>query len=233
MGYIEDRVERIKDDNECIDLFVEEYKPFIASCTQNAIGRYVKFGEDDELSIGLSAFVEAIKSFNKEKGAFLSFANAVIRRRLIDYYRKEKRHEKSVYLNDLKDDSGEEIDLTTQMSIEKYSIDEISYYRKLEIEELKKELSEWGISFFDLARSSPKQEKTHRMCEKIARFILSSPELVDKIKKKRYLPIMEIESNLKIPKKKIERVRKYLIALIIILTGDYQYISDYIDIGRD
>jgi len=202
LGYLEDRVEKIKDDNEKINLFVEEYKPFIASCTENVIGRYVKYGEDDELSIGLSAFVEAIKSFDKDKGAFLSFASSVIRRRLIDYYRKEKRHENSVHLNELVDDSGEEIDITTQISVEKYTIDEISSYRRMEIEELKKELSEWGISFLDLVKSSPKQKRTRKMCEKIARFILASPELVEKIKNKKYLPVMEIESNLKIPKKK-------------------------------
>ena len=229
MRYIDDRVESIKDDIEEINQFVEEYKPFIASCTEKIIGRYVRYGEDDELSIGLSAFVEAIKSFNSNKGSFLSFANAVIRRRLIDYYRKEKRHLKPVYLSDYTNEFGEEIDLTTQMSVEKHSIDEISNYRRLELEELKKELSEWGISFFDLAKSSPKQGKTREMCSHIAKFLISSPELIKTIKQKKYLPIIEIESNLNIPRKSIERVRKYLIAVIIVLTGDYQYIKDYVN----
>jgi RNA polymerase sigma factor len=229
LKYIEDRVESIKHNNEEINRFVEEYKPFIASCTKKYTGRYMRYGEDDELSIALSAFVEAINSFNRSKGSFISFAKTVIRRRLIDYYRKEKRHLKLVFFKDYTNEFGEEIDLTTQMSIEKHSIDEISNYRKIELEELKKELSEWDISFLDLAKSSPKQAKTREMCNEITGFIVSSPELIQIIKQKKYLPIMEIERNLNIPRKKIERVRKYLIAVVIVLTGDYQYIKDYVN----
>lgn len=45
---------------------------------------------------------------------------------------------------------------------------------------------------------------------------------------KKYIPIAEIEKALKISRKKIERLRKYIIAIIIIITGDYYYIKEYI-----
>jgi len=54
------------------------------------VGRYVAYGQDDELSIALMAFVEAIRSYDVSKGNFLSFSQNVIKRRIIDYYRKEK-----------------------------------------------------------------------------------------------------------------------------------------------
>jgi len=38
---INQRVEAIKNNEEEINLFVEEYKPFIAACTQKVVGRYV------------------------------------------------------------------------------------------------------------------------------------------------------------------------------------------------
>ena len=55
---INDRVQNIKDNNEDINIFIEEYKPFIASCAVKACGKYLKYGEDDELSIALIALLK-------------------------------------------------------------------------------------------------------------------------------------------------------------------------------
>ncbi len=226
---INERVERIKNNEEEINKFVEEYKPFIASCTEKFIGRYVTYGESDELSIALIAFVESIRSFNSSKGNFLSFAQGVIRRRLIDFYRKEKKHMNIISLNEyFNEESGEEIDLSTEEAIEKYNIEEISEYRRLEIEELKRELLKWNITFNDLVRSSPKHSDTRKTCREIIRYIVSKPELKEFIMTKKYIPISEIESTLKISRKKIERLRKYIIATIIVITGDYHYIREYV-----
>ena len=231
---INERVERIKNDGEEINVLVEEYKPFIASCVEKATGHYVRYGEDDELSIGLMAFVEAVKSYNRFKGNFLSFASNVIKRRLIDYYRKEKKHDNVISLNQYStEDEEEEIDLSAGASIDKYSEKEISEYRRLELEELKKELSGWDISFFDLVEASPKHDKTRKACSSIIKFLLSKPELVDSIKQKKTLPIVEIEKNTGIPRKTVERARKYIIAILIIMTGDYNCIKSYIDLTHN
>lgn len=228
--FINEKVEKIKNNEDEINKFVEEYKPFIASCTEKVTGRFVKYGEDDELSIALLAFVEAVKTFDKNKGSFLPFAKNVIRRRLIDYFRKESRHSSVIPLSSCYSDEEEEKDLSVGQSIEKHAIDEISEYRRLELEELKKELSKWDISFFDVANVSPKHKRTKKMCIDIINFLLSNSDLLHKIKSKKYLPISEIEKSTGIPRKKIERLRKYIIAVTIIMSGDYQYIQDYIDI---
>jgi len=227
---INDRIQQIRDDEEQINKFVEEYKPFIASCTEKITGKYVRYGEDDELSIALIAFVEAIKSFDASKGRFLSFAQNVIKRRIVDYYRKERRYENIISLNNYcSEDYDNEEDLSAAESIEKYSEAEISEYRRLELEELKTELSKWNISFFDVAEASPKHNRTRKICQRIIDFIVSNPELVASIKQKKYLPVAEIEKSLGSPRKNIERARKYIIAAVIIKTGDYQYIKDYVN----
>lgn len=228
---INERVEKIRNDDDAINLFIEEYKPFIASCTEKVTGRYVRFGEDDEFSIALMAFVEAIKSYDSGKGSFLSFAQGVIKRRLIDYFRKEKRHSNVISLNDSYSDDDEERDLSANQAMERYSEEEISEYRRLELEELKEELFKWDISFFDLAEASPKHKKTRKICNDIVNFLLSRNDLITLIKQKKYLPIAEIEKTLRIPRKNIERARKYIIAVILIRTGDYQYIKDYVGVG--
>ncbi|HOQ07313.1 MAG TPA: sigma factor [Clostridiales bacterium] len=67
------RISSIRDDAEETGRFVEEYKPFIASCARKVTGRYMSYDSDDELSIAMIAFVEAIKSFDSSKGIFSLF----------------------------------------------------------------------------------------------------------------------------------------------------------------
>lgn len=229
---INERVESIKNDEYGINKFIEEYKPFIASCVEKTVGHYVVYGQDDELSIALIAFSEAIKAFDSSRGNFLSFAQNVIKRRIIDYYRKERKHSKTVFLSEyFKETEDEEYDLTTVKAMDDYSREESSEYRRLEIDQLKKELEEWGISFFELSDVSPKHEKTRRTYSNIIKFLLSDIELVRQIKIKKTLPIIQIEKSLNIPRKKIDRGRKYIIAVLIICTGDYEFIKDYINWG--
>lgn len=228
---INDRIEKIKKNDEDINALVEEYKPFIASCVQKITGRYVRYGEDDELSIALMAFVESVKSFDNTKGNFLSFAQNVIKRRLIDYYRKEKKHDNVISLNEYSSEEDGETDLSRGQAVDTYSKEEISEYRRLELEELKRELKNWDISFMELVEASPKHDKTRRMYKDIIRFILSQPDMVKQIKIKKYIPIADVEKNTGIPRKTIERARKYIIAALLIITGDYQYVRDYVDWG--
>ncbi len=51
----------------------------------------MEYGIDEELSIALMAFNEAIDGYDTSKGSFLSFAKLVINRRLIDYLRKKTK----------------------------------------------------------------------------------------------------------------------------------------------
>jgi RNA polymerase sigma factor len=228
---LNEKVQRIKNSDIEINKLVEEYKPFIASCVEKIAGRFVRYGEDDELSIALLAFVEAIKAFDISKGNFLAFSQSVIKRRLIDYFRKERKHNKIVSINAyLGEDEDNEPDLSTGKALDKYSQDNIGEYRRLELQELKKELLLWDISFFELSNTSPKSAKTRKTYTDIIQYLMKQPDLLEHIKKKKLLPIAEIEKNTKIPRKTIERSRKYILAVIIILTGDYQYVKDYINL---
>jgi len=222
------RIEGIRDNTEEINRFVEEYKPFIASCAEKVAGRYMSYGMDDELSIAMLAFVEAINSFNQTKGNFFSFSRNVIKRRLIDYYRSEKRYSNVISLNMYMEEQDEEFDLSSGEAIREYSEKKISDFRKLEMEELGKELTQWKITFSDLAEASPKHEKTRKQCGEIVGLILSRPDMLQQVLIKKYLPVAEIEKALKLPRKLMERFRKYIIAVVVIATGDYEYIREYI-----
>jgi RNA polymerase sigma factor len=227
---INNRIEVIRNNDEEINRFVEEYKPFIASCAEKVAGRYMSYGTDDELSIAMLAFVEAIRSFDQTKGNFFSFSNNVIKRRIIDYYRRENRHSKVISLNMYMEDQDEEFDLSSGEAVREYSDKKISEFRRLELEELGKELSKWNITYTDLAEASPRHEKTKRECSEIVGIILSRPEMLQQVLVKKYLPVAEIEKASGLPRKFIDRFRKYIISVVVIATGDYEYIRDYIKI---
>lgn len=227
---INERIKNIQNNKDEVDSFVEEYKPFIASCAQKMSGKYLNYGTDDELSIAMLAFVEAVNSFDKNKGNFFSFSRNVIKKRLIDYYRSEQRRSNVISLNIYVEDKDEEFDLSSNEAVRIYAQRNVDDYRRLEMEELGKELKSWDITFSDLAKASPRHKKTQRQCSEVVGMILAKPDILRQVLLKKYLPLAQIEKESKLPRKFIERFRKYIIAVIIIATGDYEYIRDYINI---
>lgn len=226
---INKRVLQVKYDETELNIFVEEFKPFIISVAEKALNRYVDCKNDEEWSVSLFAFNEAIHSYEIEKGNFLSFAQMVIKMRLIDHFRKEVKHKNIVYINKQIDDE-EEIDLSEKQAIEDYREDNINELRRMEIEQLTKELHKWDITFDDLVKASPKRGSTRKIYNTILKYILSKEELIDYIITKQCIPIAEIEKNTLVPRKKIERARKYIISVLLVVLGDYQYIKDYVNL---
>ena len=185
------RISSIRDNAEETGRFVEEYKPFIASCAEKVTGRYMSYDADDELSIAMIAFVEAIRSFDSSKGNFFTFSRNVIKRRLIDYYRKEKRYRDVVPLNVYAQDGETEIDLGADEAVREFSDRDIAELRRVEIEELAKELRQWNITYRDLAKVSPRHRKTREQCAVLAGIILSRPDMLESIMVRKYLPVSE------------------------------------------
>ncbi|GMQ62570.1 RNA polymerase sigma-I factor [Vallitalea maricola] len=215
-----------KDDIHIRNTLIEQYKPFIASIIQSKTGRYIEYGIDEELSIGLIAFNEAIDKYEKDKGSFLTFSKIVISRRLIDYQRKISNAGNNIILyngNDTKD-----VDLIDKKSLDIYRIKNENELRQLEIIEFKKELLTWGLDFTKLVEHSPKHTRTRKLYKKIADLILSDHELINYIHSNKRLPVQKIAEKMKIHRKKIERGRIYIIALIIIKMGDYEYLKEYL-----
>lgn len=225
---LEDRVEKAKNNPDEINKLIEEYKPFIASTIQKRTGRFLEYGHDDELTIGMLAFKESIDSFDKSKGKFLSFAKHVINLRMIDYYRKTKRDGNviSMELINQQDDEST-IDIGAVRAIEEYEKERANEARKLEILQYKNELSDWEIEFSDLVKVSPKQEKLRGLYKDVAKLIIDNEELLNILITKKRLPIKEIENATGIHRKKLERGRIYIISLIIVMRGDYPYLKEY------
>ena len=75
-----------KTDPETADMFIQQYMGFIRSETVKFIRTAPEDGHEDELSIAMLAFYEAILAYEKGRGAFLPYAARSIKNRLIDHY---------------------------------------------------------------------------------------------------------------------------------------------------
>jgi RNA polymerase sigma factor len=223
-----------KNNSKTMQDFISQNELFILRCASEIAHRYIT-KSDDEWSVSLLAFSEAIHNYSFEKGSFFSFAKMLILRRLIDYFRTQTKYTSEVSVSptvfDL--DQEDETDIHLKIEVSK----KISYSKddalKLEIEAANKAFSNYGYSFFDLTECSPKAEKTKIACAKAVTYLLKNPLLLNDIKTSKLLPIKIIEKNSKVPRKILERHRKYILAAIEIVSGDYPYLAEYMHFIRE
>lgn len=229
MDTLAERVVRSKVDRTMREELIREYMPFILSCASKQSGRYIRQGIDDESAIAMMAFDEAIKKYEIDKGEFLSFAKRVIGRRLIDNYRKSNLVNNTVLVDFSNNTDHRMNDYDVKLADEAYGLKREEEERFEEIEIYKRELGAWGISFSDLVKNSPKHDRLRREYMEIAKWMTLDDKLMDQLMRTHRLPINKIIEKKKIPRKKLERGRIYILNLIVILTGEYRYIREYID----
>src|SRR5690554_4981239 len=107
---LEEQVLNVQDGDLALrNQIITDYQPFIAKVTSQFCRRYIDPSRDDEYSVALDGFNEAMNKFSAESGrSFLSFSETVIRRRLIDYIRKEKKFQQQIPLSSFEVQDEEE-----------------------------------------------------------------------------------------------------------------------------
>jgi RNA polymerase sigma factor len=215
---LEERVIRARGNNDLLNSLIKEFKPFIASVAQKRVGRYLEYGVDDELSVGLMAFREAINSFKEGRAKFLSFARMVISMRLIDHFRK---------LDDNFEVIGDEAEegIWDRQSVELYELEAEEEDRKAEVVSYATLLSKWGIDLTRLAHVSPKSQALKDDYQKIAGIIAGDKVLLNGFMETKRLPIKEIEKEMPIHRKKVDRGRIYIIAMVLAIISGFSYMD--------
>ncbi len=215
---------------------IKRYSPFVLKITSKMCGRFVRMGEDDEVSIGLMAFNEAIDCFDDNKNvSFLTFAETVIKRRLVDYFRKEQNNSKLIPMSSFERDDEDDNNESTlyyieaKQSRESFNEASLAAERKEEIMLYNRKLSEFGLSFAELVRVSPKHEDARERAIEVAHLISADQELKDYLIRKKELPLKTIEEKVDISRKTLERQRKYIIAITLILINDFTHLRQYVD----
>lgn len=202
---------------------IQHYKPYILNVAGHVTRKYISWS-DEEASISLLAFNKALDSFEETGGRqFLNYVYLLIKRDLIDFYRKEKKEAHlSLYTTNDKEEPFSEQE--NDQSIEQYEKQVQTTELVEEILELDAILHQYQISFEELEQNSPKHKDTRMNLFDLAALIASDPECVELLYKKRKLPISMIMDKFNIKKKLLERHRKFLITLII-LTLNPQWVQ--------
>lgn len=216
-----------KEDNAAADMLIRRYIPFIRAEASRFLGRFCT-ESDDEYSIAMIAFHEAILGFSRERGAFLKYAALLIRSRLTDYTRKESRHQGNLSLDEASEE--DERTMLDQLADRRDHYEESQNLEatQQEIAELAGVLGSFGVSFADIADHSPKQERTMETCLKAVRYAMEHRGLLDQLLQTKKLPMSELVTGAGCDRKTLERHRKYLLAMLVIQTNGYEIIRGHL-----
>lgn len=208
---------------------LKTYQPFIAKCVSEVCKRYIDPKRDDEFSIGLAAFNEAMLTYSAERGSsFLSFAKLVVKRKVIDYIRYVQKTPISASLDESYDEEQMENPSEIVAVKEKYQQEQEAWYRRQEIAEFKEKLQDYNLTLMELAEVSPKHRDARDSAVKTARILFNDLELRDHVLQKKKLPIKDLVKKVQVSKKTLERNRKYILAIFIVLGEDFVYLKDYL-----
>lgn len=207
-------------ENTDVNELIEKHMPFIIKSISDVTGRYVSCENDEELSVGLLGFHEAIERYDNEKGHFLSYAKLVIGSRIKNYLKSENKHNHSS-LEDL-------LDKGLEIKDEYVEEKEDNGILLEEINKLKNEISSFGFTLEDLANEAPKQQATRRNAISLSEEISKEEELTSFMYLKRRLPIKRIVLQFSVTEKVIKRSKKFIISVVIIFDKNLSALRNWI-----
>ncbi len=208
--------------------FIDDYAAFILSCAAKAVGRSVS-KSDDEWSIALSAFNEAIDCYDFVKGSFLSHARLIITRRLIDYRRASKRNREIPVPPEsfLRDGAG-----AVDYAVVYVEDDQSDQTLREELLFANQVLKEYGFSFFDLAGHTPKKSQPRDECSDAVNCLIDEAPLLKWMREKRRLPLNRLADACGARKKTLSFFRFFVITGAEILTRDFPSLKRYFSFIR-
>lgn len=235
MGQIQEHLLQAKNgDLQARNQLLEEHQLFIYKTARNICRRQLNWGQDEELSIALLAFNEAIDSFNfNYQIPFLAYARLVIKSRLIDFFRREARERANflTYHYSFEDPLllGEE-----KRAWEKFADEIATQEREEELRQYEEELKSFGLSFEDLARTSPKHRDSRSLLLQAAKTLAENEEMFQHLQNYKRIPLQALSKVAKISRKTLEKHRAYIIGVTLIFhkSDEYIYLSSYLKIPQ-
>ena len=210
---------------------LSDFNPFFAHTAVKYAIRASHEHKDELFNVAQMGFYEAVKKFDETKGHFFPFAKLVVRNSIVDHIRKVYRKKGDVVSldDDCEADGRKMSKLVGKVSIERYDSDMRQKKIAEELNQFRQDLASWRISMESLVKESPKHLALKTSYKGIVQIIMNTPEILDTITKKHYLPVKEISKLSGLPQKKIERARTFILATILIKIGDYDFLSDYVE----
>lgn len=204
---------------------LETNKPFICRVACRYCRKQLQWGQNDELSIALLAFNEAIDKYAEEKKVpFLVFARLIIKHRLVDFFRQVNR------FNAISLEEEAWTVVEDRLAREKFNEEIITRERREEIKQYETLLTRYNLDLRELANVTPKHKPVRRQFIKVARLFAGEKSLFESFTQTKKLPLKELEQFSGIPRKTLERHRKYIAALSLIFgyPEEFTYLYSYL-----
>lgn len=210
---------------------IQDYTPFVLKVASQKAGRFLRPGVDEEISVALLAFNEAIDAYDGKRGSFLSFSQTVIQRRLVDYFRRGGRHLQEVPLSEFESEDPLEVESTPldRASESAWQLRQEQEQRRLEIEEYGQLLSRYGLSLSHLPEIAPKHRDSRSRAIQLARWVIQHPEHRAALVARGELPIKGLAEMFGVSRKLVERNRRYIVAVCVLLANDLPHLQAYLE----
>lgn len=147
---------------------------------------------------------------------------------MIDYRRKEQRHSGALSLD--MPSGEEELSLGDSLTDGKNHTEELTAREatRAEIEELARQMEEFGVKLSDVADNCPRQRRTMETCRKALEYAKENSDILDEFLRTKRLPLARMSEGGGADRKTLERHRKYMVALLLIYTNGYEIIRGHL-----
>ncbi|MDO7787371.1 RNA polymerase sigma-I factor [Desulforamulus aquiferis] len=198
---------------------IRNHRDYIIKVSSRICKRYLCWENDDELSIALLAFNEAIDCYEfNQRASFSSFAYTVIHHRLTDYFRKNPAKYEMLLAEEQGCSEDRIFSILEQKSHHSYQ-DRIKQENMAETIELyQQQLRSYDITLEDLVRCSPRHRDTREKLMQVAMTVAHDPDLLGFLKNYSKLPAKILVERTGLSNRVLEKGRKYIIATVILLT---------------
>jgi RNA polymerase sigma factor len=211
------------------------HRQLVARVARRVRGR--ASANDDCLSVGLSAILEASRAYHPEmRLPFDAFAAVVVRRRLIDHYRRERR----VCEIPLSAFEREEEDGTVWCPPENTAAID-AHRRTREAGETRDEVDDFvcligrhGITLQDVFRQCPRHRDARGRAIAVARRLVADPARAERLRHSGSVPLRQMEEAgrpVGVGRKTLERRRRYILAVALMLAEGFPRLEAHLPAG--
>ncbi|OJV63215.1 MAG: hypothetical protein BGO41_11025 [Clostridiales bacterium 38-18] len=205
---------KAKVDSVVRESFIKENMNFIIYTTSKQLGRYLSLENDEEFSVALEAFNDAIDTYEEGVSKFETYATTVIRNRLIDFHRSGVKYKtmSQSWDEDLEEPMAPETDLIL----------------KIEIEAFGKRLGDFNVSFDELVDASPDHEDTRVKAIEVGEESSKDETVIEFLYKTLKLPVMAIVKVVKTTRRFVYAHKTFILSVILIFHEEFPSLKEWI-----
>jgi len=213
---IENKIHLIQAGDKALrEVVINDYFPFVIQILSDVLNTYIEIENNPYLSFGLEAFNKAIDKYDSTKGSFLTFAKYVIKNKVYDELRKEKK---------LKEEATHEdnniLAVEENVFINYENANEINYFKEI--------LLIFNLTIEDLIKESPKHKTVRKEGIRAGTIMSNEPIMMKYLYEKKQILRKQLAEKTGLSIKKIRYNRSFIIAVAIALDKEFSFICDYI-----